>query len=254
MTAGKVADLALETGRSAGYTILDLDGTLHPGTMGISFLRELVAAGSCDRVAGDRLLSRLGELTPDDLYTPTMMERTYQEFATVLGGVPVTRAEHAAKRVWRRERVHLFPFVHPLLRLLRQHHSHVLLISGSPEAIVSAVAADLGIRSSHGAVFGIENGAYNGMLVDAPVLNEGKVRWLDALIADHGHVRPTTLAVGNSIVDQTVLAAVDHPIAFEPDPELLTVATSQGWPVARRDSLIEHVSTALAWNLQERAS
>lgn len=222
---------------AAGRAVLDLDGTLHPSTLGIVLLQDLIAAGQCNTAEGDRLLSGFSSLTTEELYAPATMARTYQRYAAALKGVPVGVVHQRAEQVWQREKAQMFGFVRPLLKLLREHRQEVLLVSGSPEPVVRAVGAHLGIMSCHGSVFGVTDGVFSGSVVDSPVFGAGKARWAD--------IRPPTIAIGNSAADLPVLDVARHPIPFEPDTALMDEASRRGWPIACRDSLLGLVRSAL---------
>jgi phosphoserine phosphatase len=222
---------------AAGHSVLDLDGTLHPSTLGILLLQDLIAAGQCSTAEGDRLLSGFSSLTKEEMYEPATMARTYQHYAAALKGVPVEVVRQQAEQVWQREKARMFDFVRPLLKLLREHRQEVLLISGSPEPVVRAVGVSLGITSFHGSVFGVTHGVYSGSVVDSPILGAGKARWAE--------IRPPTIAVGNSVAELPLLEVARHPFPFEPDIALTAEANRRGWPIACRDSLLELVRSAL---------
>ena len=222
---------------AAGRSVLDLDGTLHPSTLGIVLLQDLIAEGQCNTTEADRLLSGLNSLTKEELYEPATTARIYQRYAAALKGVPVEVVRQRAEQVWQREKARMFDFVRPLLKLLREHRQEVLLVSGSPEPVVRAVAVDLDIPLCHGSVFGVTQGVYSGSVVDSPLFGAGKARWAET--------RPPTIAVGDSAADLPLLEAARHPLPFEPDVALTAEATRRGWPIACRDSLLGLVRSAL---------
>ncbi|MGH3773251.1 MAG: HAD family hydrolase [Pseudonocardiaceae bacterium] len=220
--------------RLTGCAIFDLDGTLHPGTLGLSLLRALVEDGSCDRRQAEMLFFFLRGLGADELRTSASAEIAYRLYAQATAGVPAFRVHRMAQRVWRREREAMFAYALPLLAALMARSYRTVLISGSPDEIIRVVAADLGIDFCQGAVFAAPGATYNGEVVVAPGVLGGKVKILRALLEDQQVDLAHSTAVGNSAFDIELLTVVGHPVAFEPSTPLRMVAVQHGWPIVDR--------------------
>ncbi|MEU9186685.1 haloacid dehalogenase-like hydrolase [Streptomyces sp. NPDC048484] len=219
------------------FAVLDLDGTLHPGTLGLKLLAALADHGICDSEQASRLADFLGSLPPHQLHTGAASQRAYQLYAQAVAGARPEAVHHVATQVWKRERAGLFAFVRPALTLLRNRSYTVVLLSGSPQEIVRAAVTDLGITVCQGAEFETDGTVYNGRIGAAPGMPGAKATILHSVL--HAAWSPAdSIAIGNSAADIEVLAQVGHPIAFEPQPPLRQAAALHGWRVTDRDSLL----------------
>lgn len=224
--------------------ILDLDGTLYPGAVGIDWLRALIDVGVCERAAGLRVFMVLDDYRGGLIDFQTMAARAYAAFASALAGTEVEAAEAIARSVWARQREQLFAFVPELLACLREHGQEPMLISGSPIEMVELVAEDLGIAVARGAVFGREAGRYTGA-VDLSSGMPGEKPKILAVIGPE-LVLDRCFALGNSVTDATLFECVGIPLAFEPDADLLVLADAHGWQVATRDDVLACARSLLA--------
>jgi phosphoserine phosphatase len=227
--------------------VLDLDGTLYPGAVGIDWLRALMDADVCERAAGLRVFAILDDHRRGVIDFQTMAARAYAAFASALAGTEVEAAEAIARSVWARQREQLFAFVPELLACLREHGQEPVLISGSPIEMVELVAAELGIAVARGAVFGRDAGRYTGS-VDLSSGMPGEKPKILAAIARDGHdlVLDRCFALGNSITDAKLFECVGIPLAFEPDADLLALADAHGWRVATRHDVLACSRSLLA--------
>jgi phosphoserine phosphatase len=224
--------------------VLDLDGTLYPGAVGIDWLRGLIDAGVCERAAGLRVFAVLDDYRGGLIDFRTMATRAYAAFASTLAGTEVETAEAIARSVWARQREQVFAFVPELLACLRAHGQEPMLISGSPIEMVELVAKDLGIEVARGALFGHDEGRYTGSVDLSSGMPGEKPKILAAIGPEL--VLDRCFALGNSITDATLFECVGIPLAFEPDADLLELADARGWRVATRDDVLACARSLLA--------
>jgi phosphoserine phosphatase len=224
--------------RTDSAAVLDLDGTLYPGAVGIDWLQGLLDAGVCSRAAGQLVLEILDERRRRVIDFQAMAMRAYAAFASALAGVEVELAETIARSVWTRQREQLFAFVPELISRLREQGCEPMLISGSPIEMVELAAQELGIAVARGAVFGRHDGRYTGS-VD---LSSGVLGEKPKILATILHGRDLTLdrcfALGNSMTDASLFECVGFPLAFEPDADLLALAKVHGWRVSTRHDVV----------------
>lgn len=227
--------------------ILDLDGTLYPGAVGIDWLRALMDAGMCQQAAGRRVFAVLDDHRTGVIDFQTMATRAYAAFASALAGVEVEAAEAIARSVWSRQREQLFAFVPELIACLREHGCEPMLISGSPIEMVELVATQLGIAVARGAVFGRDAGRYTGSVDLSSGMPGEKPRILAALAYEGRELAlDRCFALGNSVTDAQLFELVGMPLAFEPDADLLALADAHGWQVATRDDVLACSRSLLA--------
>jgi phosphoserine phosphatase len=214
--------------------VLDLDGTLYPGAVGVDWLRGLMDAGVCEQAAARLVFEILDQHRKGVIDFPTMAARAYAAFASSLAGTKVETAEAIARSVWACKREQLFAFVPELIACLREHGLEPMLISGSPIEMVELVANELGISIARGAVFAREAGCYTGEIeLSSGTLGE-KPKLLATIRPEHELPLDRCFALGNSLTDAKLFECVGLPLAFEPDAELLALAQTHGWRVATR--------------------
>jgi phosphoserine phosphatase len=216
--------------------VFDLDGTLHPDTLGVSLLEALRDDGLCDGQRAHRFLNFLRELGPEELRAPAAAKHAYELYAAALAGVPAADAQRLARRVWQEKRNTIFDCMRPLIAATAAHAYQIVLISGSPEEIVREVALDLSITLYQGAVFSTHNSRYDGLVAVAPGISGQKLDILTTLLAGVPVDLPRSMAIGNAAADIEILSAVGCPIAFEPSAPLRAEATRFGWLIADRDT------------------
>lgn len=226
------------------YAVLDLDGTLYPGTLGLVLLNALNERGVCCRTSVTKVVDFIRSLSSDDLHTPQAAITAYQLWADAMVGVLPQIVRHMAGEVWHRQRAKLFPFARPMVNLLHQRGFTTVLLSGSPQEIVQEAAWDLGIDHAHGAEFHIQHGVYSGRIGTAPGVPGTKLGLLRSAVT--GFRTAGAIAIGNSATDFELLDAVDHPVAFEPDSVLHQAAVNRGWSIVDRTSILAALSHNLS--------
>jgi phosphoserine phosphatase len=236
--------------RTRSAAVLDLDGTLYPGALGIDWLHALTDAGVCAAEAPQRVFAIVDEHRRGVIDFQTMATRAYAAFASLLAGVEVEVAEAIARTAWQRQRGRLFAFVPELISCLHEHDYEPILISGSPIEMVELVAEELDIAVARGAVFGREAGRYTGS-VDLSSGAPGEKPKILAAIGDE-LVLDRCFALGNSITDARLFERVGVPLAFEPDADLLALAEAHGWRIATRDDVVACTRSLLASHPQAR--
>ncbi len=226
--------------------VLDVDGTLYPGAVGVELLRALMAAGACDRTRAEGVFGVLRQYKQGLIDFPAMATGAYSLYAQALEGVRCDTVEDVARKVWEEERHKLFGFVRPLVGMLREAGYWSMLISGSPQEMVQLVADELGIPQARGALFARSEGRYTGgMDVSSGVLGE-KSRIFDAVTHGQRVRLERCFALGDSLTDAALFERLGLPLAFEPEPALRELAKRRGWAVATRDDVLEHTKLLLA--------
>ncbi|WP_159011876.1 HAD family hydrolase [Streptomyces sp. NRRL F-5123] len=214
--------------------MLDLDGTIHPGTVGAAVLRELVRVRAVrDNAAGAALAAVADRGAVRKSFRDTV-ETVYAHYTAAIDGLPHQVLEEAARRAWQECRAGVFPFVRPVLSAAARRGYVTAVVSGSPEEAVAQAASDLGIAHAYGARAETAEGRCRARLLRAPGRPGQKIRCLHDLGVRQPLDPARSIALGNSMSDAGLLAVVGHPIAFEPDAELAALARCHGWPVVDR--------------------
>ncbi|GJF23634.1 MULTISPECIES: haloacid dehalogenase-like hydrolase [Streptomyces] len=227
--------------------VLDLDGTVHPGTVGAALLRHLLTIDVVRRdAAAEEALAAIAGRGGVEVPHHTTAQVVYANYAAAVEGMNHQVLQNAARLAWQSCRGGVFAFVRPLVAAAIENGYETVLISGSPAEVVEWAAADLGVAHCYGARARVVDGHCDGRLTRAPGLPGQKARCL----AELGERVPLDLlrsvALGNGCSDDEVLAMVGHPIAFEPEPEFATVAIDRGWALADRTTALGACLEAMA--------
>jgi HAD superfamily hydrolase (TIGR01490 family) len=117
--------------------------------------------------------------------------------------------------------------------------------AGRPVYIVTAASQDTAVLIAH--VLGFDgglgtpleevDGRYTGRLAGPFAYRDGKPEVMRRLAAEEGLDLAASFAYSDSESDLPMLRAVGHPVAVNPDAELLRVARAEGWEVLRFDRL-----------------
>lgn len=226
--------------------VLDLDGTVHPGTAGAAVLRELLGCGVVRRDAATEALEAIASRTEAAIPFRTTAQVVYTNYATVVKGLPHRALRNAAQLAWGSCRRDVFDFVRPVVSAAIGQGYETVLISGSPAEAVECAAADLGITHHFGTQVRVRDGLCDGCLSRTPGIPGEKVRCLVELGERVPLDLSRSVALGNGNSDDELLSVVGHPIAFEPEHELVAPARDRRWTVADRRTALHVCLRALA--------
>ena len=218
--------------------VLDVDGTLLPGALGVELLQVLMRRQLCDLNAARRVLETLASFRVGEIDFETMATQAYADFALALAGRSCERVESVARELWTERRAALFGFVPRLLELLRGQGYHTMLISGSPIEMVALVAETLDIPEAHGALFCRSEGRYEGRVELSSGMPGRKAEIFAAATASRQLQHARCFAMGDTLTDVSLFERVGLPLAFEPSAELEELARARGWAIASRVDVV----------------
>jgi len=150
-------------------------------------------------------------------------------------------------RGWERERVErivretLTQVVEPIiyreaLDLIEEHQAagrQVIIISSSPEEIVKPLAEFLGADDAIATRASLDaEGRYTGEL-EFYAYGEAKAEAVRALAEEHDIDLSESYAYSDSHTDVPMLSSVGHPVAVNPDKELMREARAQKWSIVQ---------------------
>ncbi|MFC9250962.1 HAD family hydrolase [Amycolatopsis thailandensis] len=230
MTAG--------AGKPGRHALLDVDGTLFPGVLGVHYLRDLARDGVCDVSAVEACLTVVERYATATARREQLLAESYRLYSAAIQGASHSQARKTAVKTWEACRDRLFPFAGELIDLLKRSGYLVHLISGNAETLIREAARDLGVSSGFGVRSEVVAGRFTGRLTGHPGLPGGKDAIVRALKETGGFDAESALAVGNTIRDAELFAHVGMAIAFEPDTELRSLSSDRGWHVVDRETIV----------------
>lgn len=207
--------------------IFDLDNTLLAGDSDYLWGQFLVERGVVDQEAYERENERF--------------YRDYQagrlEIGAFLRFALRPLAEHPIPTLyaWRDEflRDKIEPLILPAARALVERHRRrgdLLVVITATNAFVTApIVERFGIPHLIATEPEQVDGRYTGEVAGMPAFREGKVKRLDLWLAEMGCSLAGSTFYSDSHNDIPLLERVDHPVAVDPDPDLLAVARQRGW-------------------------
>lgn len=123
---------------------------------------------------------------------------------------------------------HVYRYTRDLIAELKQKGYFLIAISGSQQEVVDKIAHHYQFDVALGSRWSYNDGTFTGERT-SPIDNKGLA--LQHLIDTHNLTLKDSWAVGDSASDSEMLHLVEHPIAFNPDRSLFTIATDKGWTV-----------------------
>lgn len=216
-----------------GAAFFDLDRTLLAGASAPVFAAAMRRAGltSNRQLPGEQLLfgifNRFGETLPS-------MALARQGIALSKG-----KSRAATRRAAEEAADALAALVQPFAAgLIAQHRTAgrpVVMATTTPEDWVRPLAERLGLDDVIATRWEVEGDRYTGGIVGPFVWSAGKLSAVRSWARAHGVDLGESWAYSDSVYDAPLLGAVRHPVAVNPDPRLLVMATLRRWPVLHLD-------------------
>lgn len=221
----------------AGAVFFDLDRTLMQGSSAYQFGRAAFAAGLISRrqLASDAWANvRFRLRGSTDEGTHALRDRISESLA----GTAVKDMERLGAPVLAR----VLPRIYPgMLELAHQHQDEgrrAYIITAASNELAEVLAHVLALDGGIGSQFSeVKNGVYTGRPTGLFIYGEEKALAIRQLAEREGLDLAECYAYSDSASDLPMLRAVGHPVAVNPDRELLEVARREDWAVLRFDRL-----------------
>lgn len=159
-------------------------------------------------------------------------------FQRLLAGKSVEDVRIVAERLVERQLKRVYVFTRELLAVIHQSMVPSFLVSGGPEPVISIMAKRLGFVDYLATAYPHQDGVYTGEAPEHWV--HRKAEAVQLLAERHKIDLGLALAIGDTMTDVGMLAAVRWPICFNPTRELYDLADHKGWPVVieRKDLIL----------------
>lgn len=215
--------------------IFDLDRTLIAGSSATIVQRHLAQAGvgSSREIPFADTFMKFYEVFGENW----LLMQPAKFAGRASAGWSVEAVERACKAAAKEVADQLQPFAQGIFDQHRAEGTLLVLATTSPEPFVRPIMEELGFDDVVCTKWKSDSGNFIGEL-DGPFL-WGREK-ADAVIAwakDNGVNMARSYAYSDSYFDVPMLDAVGHPVAVNPDPQLLAAATVNGWPVRHLDKL-----------------
>ena len=135
----------------------------------------------------------------------------------------------AVDAVFEEHKDYVYHYTRELLKKLKQDGYALIAISGSHQEVVDKIAEYYGFDYAVGSIYpALDEGTFTGEEI-TPIIDKG--RTLQELVDANSLSWKESFAVGDSRSDAKMMQLVTHPIAFNPDQNLLALAKAHGWKV-----------------------
>lgn len=218
------------------FAVFDIDKNLYKGTLAHDFVEGLIDEGVMPadlealRVYQQTKARRSGRAELDTSLVATLKEA--QGSGKLKFADYVRVGQEVADRALMNGK--FFEFNLNKFREYKNDGRTTIAISTSPYAVVFPFCSKLGFN------FTLAPMAQNvdGFLGPRSIIKadeKDKGVWLSEIVTILGLTYEGSFGSGDSMSDAPMLALVEHPVAFNPDPSLQALAVSKGWEVVTED-------------------
>ncbi len=159
--------------------------------------------------------------------------KTYEKimvngFEQIIKKLTVAQFDTAVDEVIDQYKDQVYTYSRQLIKDLKTKNYVLLAISGSQIELVSRIAAYYGFDDVIGTDYIKHQGKFTG---EKKFYAHDKKVALQKLIDKHNLTLGGSIAIGDSSSDISMLQMVEHPIAFNPERNLLEEAKKSGWTI-----------------------
>jgi HAD superfamily hydrolase (TIGR01490 family) len=213
------------------YAFFDVDQTLISIKSMFSF-QDFWFAATGDDEGREAFWQEMTGLRAAKASRETLNRRYYAHFA----GRSVDAVADLANAWFNRLAVTTEGLFHPpVVAALFRHQEHnqdPVLVSGSFPALLSPIAARLGVHHILATSMEVSNGLYTGGILPPQTIGQGKALAIERFLDRAGSPAAGCYAYGDDISDLPMLNAVGCPVVVRGDSvELEALAARRGWPV-----------------------
>jgi phosphoserine phosphatase len=225
--------------------VLDVDGTLFDGTLGIDLIKSLVQAGIFPQEEAIKIASLYQKYEDGSGDKDEITKQISQIYADSMQGNSVARVKDVAQKTWMKVQANIFDSTHELVSRLKNQGYEIVLISGSPIEMITLFAQETKIPKTNliAGCLSTQTGHYTNQIIHHPGTAEQKIQLLDEYITSRQIEVDWTksIGMGNNERDLLVLQRCGNSIAFEPNEALQTLAVKHTWKILNRFNILEFI-------------
>ncbi len=215
---------------SRPFAVFDIDGTLIRWQLYHAIADELVKLGYIDARAyksvKDARMQWKKRSGPEAF--KIYERRLVAAYEKMLLELTVAQFNKAVAAVFMRYKDQVYTYTRELIKKLKKEGYLLFAISGSQTEIVAYIADYYGFDDYVGTHYTHNNHKFTG----AAVVHLGdKKQILSELVKKHQADWKSSVAVGDSTSDISMLEAVEISIAFNPEKKLFNHAKKRGWKI-----------------------
>ncbi len=228
--------------------VFDLDGTVYTHTLTFAVAEELMEAPEYAAQKRDVDKARIvwksrGSAESYWTYNKAMLTA----FEHILPNITQDQLRDAVRSTLEKKGMFRYAYTTALIKKYKDEGRLLVAISGSIQDIVEPFAKDCGFDVTVASELEYADGKYTGKRVTDTKKNKDAL--LRAIVEEHGATLEDSVGVGDTHRDISMLSAVAHPIAFNPNAALYNEAAKQGWKIVieRKNMMYELEGQAEAY-------
>jgi len=217
----------------AGAAFFDLDRTLLAGASGVVYSDSMRETGFVTRsIPGEKLVYGVFNLIGETL--PSMA--LARQAATMAKGRSRRSMQAAGELSAPLLASMVQPFAWPLFAEHRGAGRKLVMATTTPYDLVKPLADALGFDDVVATRYGeAADGTFDGTVDGEFVWAYGKLAAVREWARANGVDLAESYAYSDSVFDSPLLGAVGHPVAVNPDPSMVVMATLRRWPIVNLD-------------------
>jgi HAD superfamily hydrolase (TIGR01490 family) len=213
---------------SKKFAVFDIDGTIFHWQFFHELFDELVEAQVIDVATAESVLNDRKKWSHGDISWNEYETGLVEALNKAIIGTKKSLLEEISEKIINDKGQVLYHYTRDLLRDLQSKGYVTIVISGSQQTIVEKFARSYDIDIA----LGLDYEYHNNKLVSIKRSIYGqKDILLKQVVSEYELDWRDSFAVGDTYGDAAMLALVDNPIAFNPDPKLLEAAKENGWKI-----------------------
>lgn len=213
---------------SRKFAVFDIDGTIFHWQFFHELFDELVEANVIASDLAHPVLEARHHWRQGTLDWTTYEVGLVKALSDGIIGIDKDLLENISDRIVSTQGKVLYHYTRNLLKSLQDKGYFTIVISGSQQTLVERFARIYHIDVALGLDYEFKD---NKLVAISQEIYGKKNELLKSVVAEHDLDWKDSYAVGDTKGDAAMLELVEHPIAFNPDDHLLSIAKEKGWKI-----------------------
>lgn len=218
------------------YALLDWDNTLRKGFTITSWTKYLCDREAIDKEAYDKLLKQFELHQTKRISYKQLATSTTEIYAQALSGAQLGLIKKLAHS-FSREDTDVLPFTDKLFDSFMERKIETIIISGSPQIVLSQYAKRLGFSEIYGMDVEVVNGQYTGKVMQ----DFGAEKKCIVKDICHSRKKMPLIAFGDSTSDEPLLSAAKYGYLLDWKNKTILLNGHEIAPLSSIDIVIENL-------------
>lgn len=224
----------------------DMNGTLMRGEPGLEFIVVLHERGHCSDADFGRVQEAIGRFRRREVANEVVAEEMFAVLRAGVAGLAVADIMEAyAVRYRERLRPSIFPYARALVARLRDLGCATYAVTNVARPLLDPLMQDIGLEQAIAPELEQVDGCFTSQILHWEGAGQLKGHGVRRVAQRDDIDLSASFAFGDGEGDVSFLELVGHPVAVNPTPTLLAIATGRGWPVVRETGVVDGVVRVL---------